>query len=51
MLPNIRVRVIDKNVARGACYLKKGRVVDVVRPGYADVEMEDGGKLVEVGSS
>lgn len=38
----IRVRVVDKGVAKGRLYLKKALVVTVTAPGQCDVQMDDG---------
>jgi hypothetical protein len=41
LIPNIRVRVLNKKVLKGRCYMKKGSVIDVPRPGLAVVRVDD----------
>lgn len=47
LLPNIRVRVVSRKIARGRQYKQKGLVVDVTRGGTeATLHMSDG-ELIE----
>jgi hypothetical protein len=39
---NIRVRMVSKKLKKGTVYMKKGVVVDVLAPGLASVQMDDG---------
>jgi len=41
LIPNIRVRILDKKVLKGRCYMKKGSIVDVPRPGLAVVRVDE----------
>ena len=43
----IRVRIIDKRLDKGDCYLKKGVLVDIVRPGVANLLLDDSQRLKE----
>lgn len=44
---DIRVRVINKNAYGGKWYLQKGCVVDVISPSVCDIQMDEGGKIVQ----
>lgn len=44
LVPNIRVRIIDKRLAKGRYYLKKGHIVDVISPNSCDVVLDDGAR-------
>lgn len=41
LVPNIRVKVVDKRVRGGRLYLKKGTIVDVKAPTVCDVFIDD----------
>jgi len=43
----IRVRIVDKKMDNGKYYLKKGRVVDIVSPGVANLVLDDSELLKE----
>lgn len=47
MLPHIRVRIIDKKLEKGTHYLKKGTIVDIVRPNVANIVLDSSQKLLE----
>jgi hypothetical protein len=48
LFPSIRVRVLDKRLAGGALYLKKGVVVDVHPGALADVAVEETRQVVQL---
>eukprot|EP00958_Prasinococcus_capsulatus_P020406 scaffold2645_cov378-Prasinococcus_capsulatus_cf.AAC.11 len=41
LAPNIRVRVVDKKLCKGAVYLKKAEVVDVLAPDVCALKFDD----------
>uniref|UniRef100_A0A1D2AB25 KN17 SH3-like C-terminal domain-containing protein n=1 Tax=Auxenochlorella protothecoides TaxID=3075 RepID=A0A1D2AB25_AUXPR len=47
LLPNIRVKVVDKRAEGGRVYLKKGTVVDVAMPRVCDVHLDDLARTVQ----
>eukprot|EP00210_Caulerpa_lentillifera_P002228 g2141.t1 len=47
LVPHIRIRVTDKTLAKGAYYLKKGTVVDIVSPNVANIIMDSSQNLLE----
>lgn len=47
MFSGIRVRIIDKKVKKGRCYLKKGVVDDVLSPGVANVLLDGSQEVLE----
>lgn len=47
VVDRIRVRIVNKSIAGGQLYLKKAVVTDVPRPGYADLRIEDTGRILQ----
>ena len=46
-MAGIRVRIVDKKLGNGQFYLKKGIVVDIVRPGIANLLLDHSHMLKE----
>lgn len=49
LLPNIRVRVVSKSFKGGQFYLSKGMIIDVLTPTECMLQIEGGGKTIEIG--
>ena len=47
LMPGIRVRIIDKRLEKGDFYLKKAVLVDIVRPGVANLLLDGSQRLKE----
>jgi G patch domain/KOW motif-containing protein len=47
LTPNIKVRIISKELKNGKFYLKKGTILDVVGPYKCDISMDESRELIQ----